>query len=40
MRTHNPENERIKRAYFLYLKEAKTLERALHRCRRRRAEQV
>ena len=23
MRTHHPENERIKRAYFAYLKEAK-----------------
>ena len=25
MRTHNPENERIKRAYFIYLKEARRL---------------
>ena len=25
MHTHNPENERIKRAYFAYLKEARRL---------------
>ena len=25
MRTHNPQNERIKRAYFIYLKEARRL---------------
>ncbi len=25
MRTHQPENERIKRAYFIYLKEARRL---------------
>ena len=25
MRTHSPENERIKRAYFIYLKEARRL---------------
>ena len=25
MRTHSPENERIKRAYFTYLKEARRL---------------
>ena len=25
MRKHNPENERIKRAYFIYLKEARRL---------------
>jgi hypothetical protein len=25
MRTHNPENERIKRAYLIYLKEARRL---------------
>jgi len=25
MRKHNPENERVKRAYFIYLKEARRL---------------
>ena len=40
MKKHSPENERIKRQYFAYLKEAKRHERANGGCRRKGAEQV
>ncbi len=40
MRKHNPENERIKRQYFTYLKEAKQPQRADRGCRCEGAEPV
>ena len=40
MTKHNPENERIKRKYFAYLKEAKRPQRANGGCRREGAEPV